>query len=126
MLLAKGKEMIKINDFYIAPKIEFYKSYTWMYNRWQKLLDFTGRYNGVDIPTGLKWGANYEGFLLGVDLFNENIKTKFIFEKYRKGQVGIHTCYGDNEKKVQYEKWPGPSFEPIYDLISFSLFFELL
>lgn len=114
----------RIDDYYLAPKFEYYKVYTWMYNRWQKLLKFTADYDGVEIPVGFDYGNDMEGFLFGFDLlFDWNLKVKFLAEFYKKGAIDIDTSYSD-ERKPDYQYWPGP-YPPVSDFIKLSLHFEI-
>ncbi len=48
-----------------------------------------------------------EGFLVGIDIFSNNVKYKFIIERYLKGEIDLETPYDDKRKKER-ENWPGP------------------
>jgi len=101
------KNVYRINEFIISPKFEYYKIYTWMYNRWQKLLKFTGIYNGIEYPMGFDYGNDMEGYLIGIDINHKKFNYKFIFESYLKGEIDLSTPY-DDPRKPDYEQWPGP------------------
>lgn len=119
-----GRYVYRLDDYYLAPKFEYYKVYTWMYNRWQKLLKFTADYDGVEIPVGFDYGNDMEGFLFGFDLlFDWNLKVKFLSEFYKKGAIDLNTSYSD-ERKQDYENWAGP-YPPVSDFIKLSLHFEI-
>ncbi|MDO7975869.1 hypothetical protein [Oceanotoga teriensis] len=99
-----GRYVNKINDIYISPKIEYYTIYTWMYNRWQKLLKFTAEYDNIEIPMGFDYGNDMNGFLFGLDLYKENIEIKLTIENYNIGIINLDTNYND-ERKKEKENW---------------------
>ena len=119
-----ARYVYRIDDYYLSPKFEYYKVYTWMYNRWQKLLKFTANYDGVEIPVGFDYGNDMEGFLFGFDLiFDWDLKVKFLAEFYKKGAIDLNTSY-DDERKPDYEYWAGP-YPPVRDFIKLSLQFKI-
>ena len=118
-----SRYIFKLNNLIISPKIEYYKVYTWMYNRWQELLKFTGKYNGVEFPMGFKYGNDIEGYLLGTDILSKNFNLKLLFELYKKGEIDLNTPY-DDPRKPESDKWEGP-YGTTKKFITISIFFEL-
>jgi len=115
----------KTSKYYISPKIEYYKIYTWMYNQWVPYLKYTAKYNGEDIPIGFDYGNDMEGYLIGLDIVNETIRYKITFEHYLKGEIDLNTSY-DDERKTDVENWPGPYGETTpLNIISFSIEIEI-
>jgi len=115
------RKVFKEHNLYISPKIEFYKIYTWMYNRWQPLLKFTGRFGGIDIPMGFDYGNDMQGMLIGADIFtDEKMKIFLGAEYYQKGSVDLNTSYSDNEKKKLTQFWCD-LFPPVTDFFALSL-----
>ncbi|WP_123821398.1 MULTISPECIES: hypothetical protein [unclassified Petrotoga] len=111
----------KTSQYYISPKIEYYKIYTWMYNQWAPYLKYTAKYDEEDIPIGFDYGNDMEGYLIGLDIANETIRYKITFEHYLKGEINLETPY-DDERKEDVEGWPGPYGETTpFIKISFSI-----
>ncbi|HOB16505.1 MAG TPA: hypothetical protein PK894_02395 [Defluviitoga sp.] len=115
----------KKEHFYVSPKFEYYKVYTWMYNQWLPYLRYTAKYNSQEIPIGFDYGNDMEGFLFGLDIFNDRVKYKFIIERYLKGEIDLETPYED-ERKKEKESWPGPygKTTPFFS-VSFSFEIEI-
>ncbi|CEP79042.1 hypothetical protein [Defluviitoga tunisiensis] len=115
----------KFDKLYISPKFEYYKIYTWMYNQWLPYLRYTAKYNSREIPIGFDYGNDMEGFLVGIDIFSNNVKYKFIIERYLKGEIDLETPY-DDERKKEKENWSGPYGNTIpFFSISFSFEIEI-
>jgi hypothetical protein len=105
------------SKYYISPKLEYSKIYTWIYNHWLPSLKFTAKYDGEEIPIGFDYGNDMKGFLIGLDIFNEKIKYKFIIEYYLKGEIDLNTSY-DDERKSEVDGWAGPygETEPFFSI----------
>ena len=101
------RKVYKSSNFYVSPKIEYYKIYTWMYNQWLPYLKWTALYGNEELPIGFDYGNDMEGFLIGIDIFNDNVSYKLIFERYLKGEIDLSTPYED-ERKIDSSQWAGP------------------
>ncbi|SHE33873.1 hypothetical protein SAMN02745164_00250 [Marinitoga hydrogenitolerans DSM 16785] len=104
--------IFKLLNGYINTKFENYKIYSWMYNRWQELLKFTGRYidNNIiyDIPMGYENGSGIESQLFAVEYIKNNVNIKITLEKIIMGEINLDTSYFDKELKGNTETWEGP------------------
>ncbi|KAF2957052.1 hypothetical protein [Marinitoga sp. 38H-ov] len=105
------KSAFKKNNFYFTAKYEEYKIYSWMYNRWQELLKFTGRYIDdkiYDIPMGYDYGSGIESKLISLEFLKSNVDIKIMFEKINQGEINLNTSYFDTDLKGNTETWEGP------------------
>ncbi|KLO22118.1 hypothetical protein X275_07260 [Marinitoga sp. 1197] len=104
--------VFKVFNGYLNTKIEDYKIYSWMYNRWQELLKFTGRYienNKIyDIPMGYDYGSGIESQLFSIEYIKNKFNIKLIFEKVVQGEINLSTSYFDKTLKGNIETWEGP------------------
>ncbi|GAB6188659.1 hypothetical protein JCM30566_03980 [Marinitoga arctica] len=104
--------VFKMLNGYFNAKVENYKIYSWMYNRWQELLKFTGRYidnnNIYDIPMGYDYGSGIESQLFSIEYLKNNVNFKFMFERVIQGEVNLNTSYFNKELKGNTETWEGP------------------
>ncbi|AEX84654.1 hypothetical protein Marpi_0199 [Marinitoga piezophila KA3] len=102
----------KYKNTYFILKGEKYKIYSWMYNRWQELLKFTGRYidgNKIyDIPMGYDYGNDIESYLISLEFINKFGNLKVLYEHIIKGEIDLNTSYFNTELKGNTETWPGP------------------
>lgn len=105
------KSVLKKNNSYYIVKYEGYKIYSWMYNRWQELLKFTGRYIDdkiYDIPMGYDYGSGIESQLISLEYIKNMIDMKLMFEKVIQGEINLDTSYFDTDLKGNTETWEGP------------------
>lgn len=104
--------VFKYSNNYINTKIENYKIYSWMYNRWQELLKFTGRYvdNNMiyDFPMGYDYGSGIESQLISLEYLKKDLDMKLVLERVNQGEINLNTSYFDKKLKGNIETWEGP------------------
>jgi hypothetical protein len=105
------KSAFKRNNSYYIAKYENYKIYSWMYNRWQELLKFTGRYIDdkiYDIPMGYDYGSGIESQLISLEYIKNDINIKLLIENVVQGEINLNTSYFETDLKGNTETWEGP------------------